>query len=257
LECDDLLMERDDLEKRVADLEHQLAEQRRAGPGRTARSRNATPWRMLVVNGRVSVIGAIFVGVLAAVVLTLLLPFSALWTSGIVCDGGSHLAYSESFGLRQGTTRTFQCVNGESSYVASKLVIYALQAVIGALVVYGAAAAGLLAWRRSGSKALTSVVVVFCLLAALLADLVFVATWQDSLGPTQVPSGGKLSVDEAFTNRSVACNDGELRIGGILMTVKVTGRCRRLTVDGIGDDVTVENADSIISGGIANSIGHP
>lgn len=246
-------MDRDDLEKRVSDLERQLAEQRRPS-GRT-RSGNAAPWRMLVANGRISVLGVLFVGVLAAVVVTLMIPFSALWTSGIVCHGGSHLAYSESFGLRQGTTRTFQCVTGESSYVASKLAIYALQAVVGALVIYGTVVAGRQAWRRSGSRALTSVVAVFCLLAALLADLVFVARWQDSLGPIQVPRGGKLSVDEAFTTKTIACNGAELRVGGILMTVTVTGRCRRLLVDGIGDDVTVENADSITSGGIANSIG--
>ena len=58
-------------------------------------------------------------------------------------------------------------------------------------------------------------------------------------------------MDEAFTTKTIACNDGELRVSGILMAVTATGRCRRLMVDGIGNDVTVENADSTIDGGMA------
>jgi hypothetical protein len=81
------------------------------------------------------------------VLVTMLVPSSALWTSGIVCNTPSHLAFSESLSVSHATSRTFQCVSGDSSYAASKLAIYALQTLVCALVLCGTVAAGrCLAW---------------------------------------------------------------------------------------------------------------
>ena len=64
----------------------------------------------------------------------------------------SHLAYSENLSLGHATSRTFQCVSGDSSYAASKLAIYALQTLVSALVLCGTVAAGRLTWRLSSSE---------------------------------------------------------------------------------------------------------
>jgi hypothetical protein len=249
-------MERDDLETRVSELERQLSEQKRYARAAGGAGSGGQAWRVLTGDRRVSVLSVLGIGIFAAILLTLFIPFSALWTSGIVCDGGFRLAYRESFGLRQGTTRTFQCINGDASYVASTIAIYALQAVVGVLVVSGAIAVGRLTWRRSRLRWLAIAVTALCFAGALAVDLAIVAAWQDSSGPIQVPAGGSLSVDEAFTTKSIACNDGDLRVGGFFMTVTVSGHCHRLTVDGIGDHVTVESVDLNIGGGIANRVEH-
>jgi hypothetical protein len=247
-------MERDDLERRVADLERQLAEQRRyAGVTRGAGS-GGTTWRTLTGDRRLGALGALFISVMAAVLLTMLLPSSALWTSAIVCDSGSRLAYSEVFGLRQGTAMTFQCVSGDTSYGANQFAIYALQALVAVFVVPGAIAAGRWAWRRSRTRWLTVAVVAVCLAVPLAVDLAVVGRSQGSSGLVQVPQGGRLSVDEVYTTKSFACNDGDLRVGGFFMTVTVSGHCHKLTVDGIGDDVTFDSADVNVGGGIGNSV---
>jgi hypothetical protein len=249
-------MERDDLERRVAELERQLAEQKRyAGATRRAGSGGQLS-STLIGDRRLSVLAVLGISLLAAILVTMLLPSSALWTSGIVCDSGSRLAYSESFGLGQGTTMTFQCVSGDASYGASKLAIYALQALVAALVVPAAIAVARLTWRRSGLRWLAVAVLVVGLVVPLALDLAVVGKWQDSSGAIQVPQGGSLSVDELLTTKSIACNDGNLRVGGFFMTVAVSGHCRRLTVDGIGDHVSFDTVDSNIGGGIGNTVEH-
>src|ERR1700739_3650886 len=163
-------MDQDDPEKRIADLEHQLAERMRGAdlPPALPRTRvsvdgggfqhagtpedEATfggqrPRRTVGWTDRVDVATIVVIGIVAAVLLTMLIPSSALWTSGIVCNTPSHLEYSQSLSLGHATSRTFQCVSGDSSYAASKLAIYALQTLVSALVLCGTVAAGrCLAW---------------------------------------------------------------------------------------------------------------
>ena len=52
--------------------------------------------------------------IVAPVLVTMLIPSSALSASGIVCNTPSHLAYSGSLSLGHGTSRGFQCVSGEA-----------------------------------------------------------------------------------------------------------------------------------------------
>jgi NADPH-dependent 2,4-dienoyl-CoA reductase/sulfur reductase-like enzyme len=169
---DHLLMDQDDPEKRIADLEHQLAERMRGAdlppapprtwvsvdgggfqqvgiPGGEARFGGQRPRRTVGWTGRVDVETVVVIGIVATVLVTMLIPSSALWTSGIVCNIPSHLSYSASLSAGHATSRTFQCVSGDSSYAASKLAIYALQALVSALVLFGTVAAGrCLAWLR-------------------------------------------------------------------------------------------------------------
>ena len=169
-------MNQDDPEKRIAELEHQLAERMRGAdlppalprnwvsvdgggffqqvgtPGDEARFGGQRPRRTVGWTGPVDVETIVVIGIVAPVLVTLLIPSSALWTSGIVCNTPSHLAYSESLSLGHATSRTFQCVSGDSSYAASKLAIYALQTLVSALVLCGTVAAGRLTWRLSSSE---------------------------------------------------------------------------------------------------------
>ena len=172
------MMDRDDPEKRIADLEHQLAERMRGadlppalprtwvsvdGGGfqhvgtREAEARfgGQRPRRTVGWTDRVDVGTVVSIGIVATVLVTMLIPSSALWTSGIVCNTPSHLAYSESLGLDHATSKTFQCVSGDSSYAASKLAIYALQTLVSALVLCGTLAAGPLTRRLSRRRSLT------------------------------------------------------------------------------------------------------
>jgi hypothetical protein len=178
---DHLLMDQDDPEKRIADLEHQLAERARSTdlppalprtwvsvdgggfqqvgiPGAEARFGGQRPRRTVGWTGRVDVGTVVVIGIAATVLVTMLIPSSALWTSGIVCTTPAHLAYSESLSLGQATSRTFQCVSGDSSYAASKLAIYALQTLVSALVLCGTIAAGRLTSRLSRKRLLTNTV---------------------------------------------------------------------------------------------------
>jgi hypothetical protein len=124
-------------------------------------------------------------------------------------------------------------------------------------VLCGTVAAVRLTWRLSPKRSLAYVVIALCLIASLVLDLAAVADLQEAFGLTQVPKGGSLSIDEVFTTKTIACNDGDLRVGGLFMTVTVTvtGHCRR-AVDGIGDHVSVGTVDFTIAGGIANTIQH-
>jgi hypothetical protein len=165
---DDLLMDEDDPEKRIAELERQLAERKRGADKPPALPRTwvfvdrgeagfggQRPRRTVGWTGRVDVETIVVIGIVAPVLVTMLIPSSALWTSGIVCNTPSHLAYSESLSLGHATSRTFQCVSGDSSYAASKLAIYALQTLVSALVLCGTVAAGRLTWRLSRKRSLT------------------------------------------------------------------------------------------------------
>jgi hypothetical protein len=188
-------MHRDDPEKRIAELERQLAERKRGAdlrpalprtwvsvdgggfqqvgiPGDEARFGGQRRRRTVGWTGRVDVETIVVIGIVAPVLVTMLIPSSALWTSGIVCNTPSHLAYSASLSLGHATSRTFQCVSGDSSYAASKLAIYALQTLVSALVLCGTVAAGRLTWRLSQKRSLTYTVIALCLVCPLVLDLV-------------------------------------------------------------------------------------
>jgi hypothetical protein len=154
-------MDQDDPEWRIAELERQLADAKAAD-----RAEPATGWQHASDRGRpgpeftfdssgehvrtfdqdeiswddrrVWVFGLIFVFPIIAVFcfriaggLATLLPSSAMWTSGIVCGSGYHLSndnrhYSTPSG-GSGTTMSFRCVSGNSSYHANDWAILGLQ----------------------------------------------------------------------------------------------------------------------------------
>ena len=64
-------------------------------------------------------------------------------------------------------------------------------------------------------------------------------------GPTQVPRGGSLMVNESNDTVTIACNDGHLTLNGTNLTATVAGHCASLFVNGWHHRVTVDSADSI------------
>jgi Protein of unknown function (DUF3060) len=73
-------------------------------------------------------------------------------------------------------------------------------------------------------------------------------------GPTAVPQGGELRVGGNSTNRTIACNDGKLTLYGYGTNYSVTGHCAALTVGGYNNNVTVDSADALESTGYNNII---
>jgi hypothetical protein len=248
-------MERDDLERCVAELERQLAEQRRyAGATRGAGS-GGQLWSSLTGDRRLSVLAVLGISLVAAMLVTLLIPSSALWkrdrlrqwlSPGIQRELRSWAGNDQDVPMRQRRylvwrqqTRDLRAAGLGRGARGSRRI-----------------AAARLTWRRSRMRWLAIAVLALGLLVPLALELAVVGKWQDSSGPIQVPHGGSLSVDELFTTKSIACNDGDLRVGGFFMTVTVSGHCRRLTVDGIGDYVTFDTVDLNIGGGIAITVEH-
>lgn len=166
-------MDRDDLEKRVAELERQLAEQKRvvrsvtpqeaaallgvpnanfgATTDEAAWYRRQRPRRKLRLRTIVMVlcvaIGPLY-GVVAAT--TPELPSSAMWMSGIVCRSPYHLAYHNEgyhYGRAPGFRGEFQCVSGDSVYHVNYLAISVLQTLLVVVVVFAAVAVAVLMWR--------------------------------------------------------------------------------------------------------------
>ena len=72
-------------------------------------------------------------------------------------------------------------------------------------------------------------------------------------GPTKVPHGGSLMVNESNKTKTIECNDGRLTLNGHNLTVTVTGHCANLFVNGHNHQVTVDSADSIQVNGM-NSV---
>ena len=89
--------------------------------------------------------------------------------------------------------------------------------------------------------------------------IAFAVPWQhlgvfDGLfGPTKLPHGGSLMVNESNKTKTIECNDGRLTLNGNNLTVTVTGHCANLFVNGYNHRVTVDSADSIQVNGM-NSI---
>ncbi len=73
-------------------------------------------------------------------------------------------------------------------------------------------------------------------------------------GPTAVPQGGELRLNDNNTTRTVACNDGKLTLTGFHVAYTVTGHCASLTVGGYSNDVTVDSADTLESTGYSNTL---
>ena len=188
-------MDQEDLEKRVAELERQLAEQKRvaeldrqfadakAAERAAERQRIASELerhlaeQQRIVDRQVAeaqaanragkrkflgignaywagpLLAGLFVSFMVAVFSTVFFPSSVLWTSGIVCDSGHHLAESRSQYSYQpgrwGTSSYFWCVNDASSLhtIYYEFPIVGLQFLLAALVICPAMAAGGLIWR--------------------------------------------------------------------------------------------------------------
>lgn len=81
--------------------------------------------------------------------------------------------------------------------------------------------------------------------------LVFAVPWKQFgfldgvFGPTKVPHGGTLVVNESNKTMAVECNDGRLTLNGRNLQVTVTGHCAHLFVNGWDHHVTVDSADGI------------
>ena len=175
-----MLVNQDDPEKRIAELERQLAEQKRAagferqrsfakqGGGQThgadqqpwlsaahaaaiaedqarrgkLNRENLIGWISIVVGGLLGIWGV-------GVALTLaVFPSAAMWMSGIVCDSPYHLEHSA------GGNVFFECVSDESSYRVMGPVM-GIQALLIALIVFVPAvvvAVCFLVWRRLGRR---------------------------------------------------------------------------------------------------------
>jgi hypothetical protein len=74
-----------------------------------------------------------------------------------------------------------------------------------------------------------------------------------SNGPTAVPQGGELRVGGNNEGRTVACNDGKLTLYGTNTDYFVTGHCASLTVGGYSNTVKVESIDTLESTGYNNT----
>lgn len=86
--------------------------------------------------------------------------------------------------------------------------------------------------------------------------IAFTVPWRDVgfleglFGPTKVPHGGSLTVNESNKTKSIECNDGRLTLNGRNLQVTVTGHCANLFVNGWDHHVTVDSADGIqVNGG--------
>jgi hypothetical protein len=73
---------------------------------------------------------------------------------------------------------------------------------------------------------------------------------QPSPSGMTVGPGGVLSASGNAETRTIACNDGTLQLSGNSNTFTVTGHCRKVEVSGNYTHVTVDSADSIDAGGI-------
>lgn len=174
----------EDPETRIADLERQVAEQKRIselerqsfvfvsqrhpqpfggiGPQSSLAERRAIrerTWtdrqrsRPNLLRAKVSnnVGWSICLCIGAAAVLTALYPASALWMGRIVCRRSYQLAYNTaSYSYRpgqSGTSISFQCVSNTGSYEANELLIFGLQALLVTVVVGAAVVVTVLLWR--------------------------------------------------------------------------------------------------------------
>jgi hypothetical protein len=90
--------------------------------------------------------------------------------------------------------------------------------------------------------------------------LATVVPWKDIglfeglFGPTKVPHGGSLMINDSNASKTIDCNDGRLTLNGNNLTVTVTGHCATLFVNGSNHQVTVDSADSIYVNGMGSVV---
>jgi len=89
-----------------------------------------------IVGGIIGVLGGVFG---AVTMLTVSFPSSALWMSGLVCDGSYHLSTS---------TGNYACVSGENVYDVNDLMVRGLLAALIVIVLCPVVVIGILIWRR-------------------------------------------------------------------------------------------------------------
>src|ERR1700686_916984 len=99
--------------------------------------------------------------------------------------------------------------------------------------------------RRSGRRSLRWIPIIAAVVLPLAGIIAFAVPWDDLnlFGPTQVPRGGSLTIDDMNNSKTAACNAGNLTVDSIVLKVTVTGHCASLTVSGIDNHVTVDTAD--------------
>jgi Protein of unknown function (DUF3060) len=73
-------------------------------------------------------------------------------------------------------------------------------------------------------------------------------------GPTAVPPGGELQVGGNNEGRTVDCNGGKLTLVGTNTDYYVTGKCASLTVGGFSNTVRVDSIDAVESTGYNNTV---
>ncbi len=110
--------------------------------------------------------------------------------------------------------------------------------------------------RRSGPRwigILAGLVFPVGMLVAFAVPWKDLGVFEGLFGPTKVPHGGSLMVNESNKTKTIECNDGRLTLNGNNLTVTVTGHCANLFVNGYNHQVTVDSADGIQVNGM-NSI---
>jgi hypothetical protein len=266
----------DDPERRIAELERELSEQKRINElqNQLVDARAATPGPVYFQHSsRPSrgYRGANLFGAIAGIIgfcagggaaLIAALPSSALWTSRIICGAPnqlmvntSHYSYKPN---QSGTTVDFECLKADGVYDANWLAISALQSVLVAVVLAGVAAVVIVLRRRSRGEPVSPPMMVLAGALAIAAAVVvgFVASqvFSGSSRPIQLPPGGSLSVDGNAQTKNIACNDGHVKVDGREMTVTISGHCASITVDGVINKVSVDSADTVDIDGIHNVV---
>jgi hypothetical protein len=90
--------------------------------------------------------------------------------------------------------------------------------------------------------------------------IAFAVPWKDFglldglFGPTEVPHGGNLMINDSNASKTIECNDGRLTLNGNNLTATVTGHCAYLFVNGSNHHVTVDSADSIAVNGMGTVV---
>ena len=229
----------DNPEQRIAELESELAAQKRIN---SRRQSNGLALRGMNLFGAV----AGFIGLCAGggSALIAMFPTSALWMSAIICGAPNQLMVNTanySYKPNQsGTTVDFECLKADGVYEASWLAISALQGVLVAVVLAGVLAVALAIRRKTRNEAVSPAMTATAgglgVLAAAAVAFFASQAFSGASYATQLPEGGSLTVE------------------GREMTVNITGHCASLSVDGVIHHVTVDSVDSIDVDGIHNVV---
>jgi Protein of unknown function (DUF3060) len=114
--------------------------------------------------------------------------------------------------------------------------------------------------RRSGPRSMRWVGILTGFVLPVGLFIAFAVPWKNFglfeglFGPTKVPQGGSLMINDSNATKTVECNDGRLTLNGNNLTVTVTGHCADLFVNGSNHHVTVDSADSIRVNGMGSVV---